>query len=107
MDKKRCPYCGSTRSVWRGWRYNERTKKRMKLCKDCKRKFTPKDRFWRMRFSPDEINEVVLLYKKGYSTSEAVKYMKRRHGIKISRWTVILWSRKYSKDSKGPKGKKR
>jgi transposase-like protein len=98
MEKKKCPYCGSMSSVWRGWRHNERTKKHMRLCKSCKRKYTPKDRFWRMRFSPEDIREAVSLYKKGYSTSEVVTHMRRNHGVKISRWTVILWKRKYSKD---------
>ncbi len=96
MKGKKCPYCGSLKTVWRGYRYNERTQKRMRLCKECGRKFTARDRFWRMRFSRDEIMEAVSLYKKGYSTSEVVTYMKRNHGIKISRWTVICWVRKFS-----------
>lgn len=96
MERRRCPYCGSMKTVWRGYRYNERTKKRMMLCRECGRKFTAKDRFWRMRFSPKEIMEAVSLYRKGYSTSEVVTHMKRNHGIRISRWTVILWARKFS-----------
>ena len=91
----KCPYCGSKKTVWRGYRYNDRTKKRMRLCNNCKRKYTSRDKFWRMRFSKEEIEEVVSLYKKGYSTSEVVLHMKRK-GVKISRWTVILWVRKYS-----------
>lgn len=92
---KKCPYCKSTKTVWRGYRYNDRTKKRMNLCNECGRKFTVRDKFWRMRFSDKEIMEVVALYKKGYSTSEVVTHMKRK-GLKISRWTVILWVRKFS-----------
>jgi transposase-like protein len=92
---KKCPYCGSNKTVWRGYRYNERTKKRMRLCKDCGRKFTARDKFWRMRFSEDDIMEAVRLYKKGYSAADVVTHMKRNHGIKISRWTVILWARKF------------
>jgi transposase-like protein len=106
MNEKRCPYCGSTNSVWRGWRYNERTKKRMRFCKECERKYTPKDKFWRMRFSGEEIMEVIRLYKSGFSTSEVVTHMKRNHGIKISRWIVICWMRKYAKGAKGGKGRR-
>lgn len=94
MNRK-CPYCGSNRTVWRGYRYNERTKKRLRLCKECGRKFTARDRFWRMRFSEDDIVEAVRLYKKGYSAADVVTHMKRNHGIRISRWTVILWARKF------------
>jgi transposase-like protein len=93
---EKCPYCGSRKTVWRGYRYNERTRKRMRLCRGCGRKFTARDRFWRMRFSPEEIREAVSLYRKGYSSSEVVTYMKRKHGIKVSRWTVICWARRFA-----------
>ena len=95
MSEKTCPYCGSTNSVWRGWRYNERTKKRMRLCRSCGRKFTPRDRFFRMRFSPEEIMEAVSLYRRGFSSSEVQKHLARK-GMKVSRWSIIKWVRKYS-----------
>ncbi|MCK4713970.1 MAG: hypothetical protein KAT35_00215, partial [Candidatus Aenigmarchaeota archaeon] len=95
MDKNRCPYCRSTNIVWRGYRYNEKSKKRLRLCKSCGKKFTPDPVFWRMRFSPEEIRDAVRLYKvRGFSSSEAQKHLKRK-GIKVSRWTIILWSRKF------------
>jgi transposase-like protein len=65
----------------------------MKLCTSCKRKFTPDDGFLRMRFDRKDILYVVSLYRKGFSTSEVVLHMARR-GVKLSRWTVILWNRK-------------
>ena len=83
MDKNKCPHCGSHDSVWRGYRYNEKSKKHMKLCKSCGRKFTP-----------EEIREAVRLYTRGFSSSEVQLHMKRR-GVRISRWTVILWHRKF------------
>ena len=94
----KCPFCGSSASVWRGYRYNEKSKKRMKLCKSCGKKFTPDPHFWRMRFSPEEIREAVRLYTRGFSSAEVQLHLKRR-GIRVSRWTVILWHRKY-KDMK-------
>jgi transposase-like protein len=94
MEKPRCPYCRSTETVWRGYRYNEKSRKRLRLCKSCGRKFTPDPMFWRMRFSPEEIREAVSLYKKGFSSSEAQKNLARK-GIRVSRWTIILWHRKY------------
>ena len=95
MEKQKCPYCGSPGSTWRGYRYNEKTKKRMRLCRSCGRKFTPRDKFFRMRVSPEEIMEAVSLYRKGFSSSEVQKHL-RRKGMKVSRWSIIKWARKYS-----------
>jgi hypothetical protein len=95
MDTSRCPRCGSTKCVWRGYRYNERNKKHMRLCNSCGRKFTPDPRFWRMRFAPEEIMEAVRLYSKGFSAAEVQLNLKRKMGINVSRWTIILWHRKY------------
>jgi transcriptional regulator NrdR family protein len=95
MAKERCPYCSSSKVVWRGYRYNEKSSKRLRLCRGCGRKFTARDRFWRMRFSQEEIMDAVSLYRKGYSSSEVVTHMKRK-GVKVSRWTVICWSRRFS-----------
>ena len=96
MTRNKCPYCHSTRTVWRGYRYNEKSKKRMRLCNACKRKFTPRDRFWRMRFSGEEILKAVALRRKGFSSAEAKKHLERR-GIRVSRWTILKWAKKYDK----------
>jgi len=96
MPDQKCPFCKSSSTVWRGYRYNQSSKKRMKLCTSCSRKFTPDDGFLRMRFDRKDILYVVSLYRKGFSTSEVVLHMARR-GVKISRWTVILWNRKADK----------
>lgn len=91
---KGCPYCKSTSSVWRGYRYNEKTKKHLRLCKKCARKFTSRDEFFRMRFSPQEIKRAVSLYKKGFSLAEA-KLRMEREGVRVSRWTILKWHNKY------------
>jgi len=96
MEKHQCPYCKSRQVVWRGYRYNEKSKKHLRLCKACNRKFTPKDAFFRMRFSPQEIKRAVSLYKKGFSLAEA-KLRMEREGVKVSRWTILKWSKKYGK----------
>jgi transposase-like protein len=90
----RCPYCKSENVIWRGYRYNRNSKKRMMFCNKCKRKFTPNDGFLRMRFRPDDIEKALNLYSRGFSTSQVVIEMKKR-GVKVSRWTIILWTRKY------------
>ncbi|MFH1978527.1 MAG: hypothetical protein ABIJ92_04335 [Candidatus Aenigmatarchaeota archaeon] len=96
-EKIKCPYCKSSRVVWRGYRYNEKTDKHLRLCNNCKRKFTKRDEFFRMRFGEEEIKRAVELYKKGYSSAEVVQNLKRNHGIKVSRWTVICWHKRYTK----------
>jgi transposase-like protein len=92
----KCPYCRSRRIVKRGYRYNEKGKKDLKLCKKCGRKFTPRDPFFRMRFSPREIRRAIYLYSRGFSLAEA-RLRLEREGIKVSRWTILKWSRKYRK----------
>lgn len=99
MGKGKCPYCHSVRTVWRGYRYNEKTTKRLMKCSKCGRKFTPDDGYFRMRFSPEEIAKAVKLYAQGFSSAEVVKHLKRR-GVGVSRWTVLTWYRKYAKTVK-------
>ena len=94
MTADKCPYCGSRSFVFRGYRYNEKSQKHLRLCRKCGRKFTKRDKFFRMRFSEEDIKRAVSLYGKGYSSAEVVQNMKRR-GVKVSRWTVIMWHRKY------------
>ena len=96
--KKKCPHCDSSDVVWRGYRYNEYTKKRLCLCNKCGRKFTPDDGFFRMRFSPETIKQAVNLYNSGFSSSEVQRRLKAK-GIKVSRWTIITWSNRYKKIS--------
>ncbi len=92
--REKCPFCGSTDTVWRGYRQNLSSKKRMRLCKSCGRKFTPDNGFLRMRHRPEDIMYAVKLYRSGNSTSEVVKKLGKK-GVNISRWTVILWYRKF------------
>ncbi|MBU0898906.1 MAG: hypothetical protein KKB03_02960 [Nanoarchaeota archaeon] len=98
VDKiDKCPYCSSTRTVWRGYRYNEATKRHLRLCKKCNRKYTPNDNFLRMRFKKDTIMKGVNLYGKGLSLSEVQHEMKHRYDVKVSRWTILKWFKKYTK----------
>lgn len=82
--------------VFRGYRYNEKSKKRLRLCKSCGRKFTLRNVYFRMRFSPVEIKRAVSLYKKGFSLAEA-KLRMEREGVRVSRWTILKWYKKYTK----------
>lgn len=92
-----CPKCGSQDSVWRGYRYNKSVKKRLRKCKSCGTKFTPDDGFLRRRFQKEHIVEAVSLYLRGLSLGKVKDYMWQHHGVKVSRWMILLWSRDYSR----------
>lgn len=91
---EKCPYCGGRDVLFRGYRYNKNSKKRMRLCKRCNRKYTPDDGFLRMRFRAEDVKLAVSLRKKGFSLAETQLHLKRR-GIKVSRWTISKWERKF------------
>jgi len=93
----RCTFCGSAQAVWRGYRYNALGKKHMMLCKSCGHKFTPDDGYLRMRFMPGIIRKAMELRRKGYSTAEVKLNLQRQEGVRVSRWTIIKWERKYGK----------
>ncbi len=108
MDETyRCPQCGSSDSVWRGYRYNKSTKKRLRKCNSCGAKFTPDDGFLRRRFQKEHIVEAVSLHRSGLSLGKVKDYLWQRYGVKVSRWMILLWSRDYSgKVSESPGRKK-
>ncbi len=98
--ERKCPSCGKASAVLRGFRHNQKGKKQLFLCRGCGRKFTPDDGYLRMRFPPGVIREAVSLYGKGFSSSDVCKYMARKKGVRVSRWTVLCWVRRYGKRSK-------
>jgi transposase-like protein len=107
----KCPRCGKASVVLRGFRHNRgmagrcpmtpsfQNKKQLFLCRSCGRKFTHDDGYLRMRFPPGIIREAVSLYGKGFSSSDVSKYMARKKGVRVSRWTVLCWVRRYGKRS--------
>lgn len=91
----KCPKCGSEHVIFRGFRHNKNSDKRMRLCKRCGRKFTPDDGFLRMRFRAEDVQYALSLRKKGFSLAEAQLHLKRK-GIKVSRWTISKWERRFA-----------
>jgi len=89
----KCPKCGSQDSVWRGYRYNESGKKRLRKCKNCGSKFSPDDGFLRRRFHKEHIVEAVSLYQSGLSLSKVKDHMWQHHGVKVSRWNPSMVSK--------------
>ena len=48
----KCPYCGDTRSIWKGYRERKRERVRLRRCAGCGRKFTSR------RIEPLRVPEV-------------------------------------------------
>ena len=92
----KCPRCGSAKAVLRGFRHNQKGDKQLFLCRACGRKFTLDNGYLRMRFPPNVIREAVSLYGKGFSSAE-VRTRLEREGVKVSRWTVIKWVRRFGR----------
>jgi len=49
-----------------------------------------------MRKPKEAIVEAVSLYMDGLSLSKVQKHLWQHHGIKVSRWAILKWVRKYS-----------
>jgi len=96
MRPKRCPHCRGSHTVLRGFRRNLKSDKQLFLCRSCGKKFTRDDGYLRMRFPKETIREAVSLYGKGYSSAE-VRTRLEREGIKVSRWTVLKWARRFGR----------
>lgn len=87
-----CIHCRSKQTVKRGFRYNTNEKRQLYLCKSCHRKFTPAPR--RFRHREQDIRFAVQIYRKGLSLSE-VQHELNRKGVKVSRWTIAKWNRRF------------
>ncbi|MCX6814703.1 MAG: hypothetical protein NTY20_03590 [Candidatus Aenigmarchaeota archaeon] len=100
MKTRKCPYCHGSGIVFRGFRHNLKARKQLFLCRACGRKFTPDDGYLRMRFPPEVIREAVSLYSKGFSSADVSNHLARKMGVKVSRWTVLCWVKKYGSHRK-------
>jgi transposase-like protein len=69
----------------------------LRKCKNCGSKFSPADGFIRRRFQKEHIVEAVYLYQDGLSLSKVKDHMWQHHGVKVSRWMILLWCRDYSR----------
>jgi transposase-like protein len=96
MKARKCPHCHGSHTVLRGFRKNDIGRKQLFLCKSCGRKFTPDDGYLRMRFPRETIRKAVSLYGKGFSSSE-VRTRLERQGIRVSRWTVLKWVKRFGR----------
>lgn len=89
-----CPYCQSKDVIKQGVRHNECIERQMWKCKKCSRKFTISDGFLRMRHDKKTIKDALEMRAQGASLAD-IKARLDARGIKISRWAILKWERKY------------
>lgn len=95
-DSMKCRYCGSNKIVLNGKRKRFNIVKQSYLCKSCKRQFINHDKFERMKYNPKIIMRSINKYKSGMSLSDVQNDLLTHNNIKISRWTISIWSKKFS-----------
>ena len=105
----KCPVCGSTDTAKKGFRKNRTGKKQKYRCYDCKNWFVKDDGFKHMRFRKDDIVRAVHMHEDGLSLSKVQNHLWQHDGIKVTRWTISEWTKKFSvflkSDSSGTKAK--
>jgi len=92
----KCKYCSSNKVVLNGKRKRLSVTKQSYFCNSCKRQFVRPDKFEGMRYSPDIVMRSISKYKNGMSLSDIQNDLLVHDNIKISRWTISLWSKKFS-----------
>jgi predicted RNA-binding Zn-ribbon protein involved in translation (DUF1610 family) len=95
-DLFRCPYCNGRNTIWIGYRHNISGKKRIRRCKNCRKKFTPRDIFSRARFYKSHVIEAVALHHGGLSLDRVKTHLLQHRNTSVSRTSILKWSRKYS-----------
>jgi len=91
----KCENCRSNEITKQGFRKNKTGKKQKYFCNNCKRSFVIDNGFKKMRFKQETITKAVNKYAKGMSLSKVQKELQKKN-IKVSRWTISLWVKKYS-----------
>lgn len=66
------------------------------LCVDCKKQFVEVDGFERMRHTPEIIVRAVHQHEDGFSLSKVQNHLWQHDSVKVTRWTISQWKKKYS-----------
>ena len=92
----KCPNCNSENCIKRGVRKNKSIKKQKYLCKKCNKWFVKRDGFERMRHKPEIISRAIHMHQDGLSLFQVQNHLWQYDGVKVSRWTIAKWDKKYS-----------
>jgi len=91
-----CEKCQSNKVSKQGFRYNNTGKKQKYYCNDCKQWFVLDDGFKKMRHKPEDIVRAVHQHIDGMSLSKTQNHLWQHDNVKVTRWTISLWTKKYS-----------
>jgi len=96
MASFNCPKCHASDIVKRGKRYNKSCVKQLFRCNNCSVVFVEPNGFERMRFPKEVIVRAVHQHEDGFSLSKVQNHLWQHDGIKVTRWTISQWKKKYS-----------
>lgn len=91
-----CDKCKSTDVAKQGFRYNKTGKKQKYYCNNCKIWFVKDDGFKKMRHQPKDIVRAVHMYHDGMSLFKTQYHLYQHDNVKVTRWTISQWNKKYS-----------
>lgn len=89
-----CPYCSATNLTKRGRRKNKHETIQLWLCTSCNRVFTPalaKGKSYPVRI----IIDALAWYAQGYSITETLRRIRRKHGVSPSESAARDWLEEY------------
>ena len=93
---KNCPKCHSKHLLKKGFRKNLSGKKQKYQCFDCKAWFIDDNGFSKMRFKPVIIVRAIHMHEDGMSLSKVQNHLWQHDNVKVTRWTISEWTKKYS-----------
>lgn len=102
-----CVFCHKTDVVRNGSRRRNVGTKQSYLCNSCNRQFVEPDGFERMRNKPSIIARAIHMHEDGLSLSKVQNHLWQYDGVRVTRWTISQWTKKYSNFLKSakPRGK--
>jgi transposase-like protein len=91
-----CIFCKSKDIVKNGKRIRKVKIKHSYLCLKCNKQFVEADGFERMRHKPELIVRAVHMHEDGMSLSKVQNHLWQHDNVKVTRWTISEWTKKYS-----------
>ena len=96
MVSFKCTKCKASGIVKRGKRYNASGTKQLYLCNKCHSTFVEPNGFERMRHKPEDIVRAVHQHVDRLSLFKTQTHLWQHDGVKVTRWTINQWTKKYS-----------
>src|SRR3989344_8004170 len=96
-NKIKCVNCGKSNYVKKGYRQTQnRGKIQRFICRECGRKFTNDEGFYRMRNSEKKITSAIDLYFSNLSSRKVRNHFRRHLEENASHITILNWCREYT-----------